>query len=180
MVVQIIILMLPMEKEIYKDIAGFPNYLVSNLGNVKNKHSNKLLKPYLTRGYPRVSLYDADGKRCCKLVHRLVAQAFIPNPENLPVVNHISGIKTDARVSNLEWVSYSENLSHAHSNGLRPLINTQGDNNGFSKLTLVTATEIKKLAVLGTLSQEKIATKFNISRSTVRDIKLGRRWKHLA
>ncbi len=169
-----------MEKEIYKEIAGFPNYLVSNLGNVKNKNSNKLLKPYLTRGYPRVSLYDANGKRYCKLVHRLVAQAFIPNPENLPVVNHISGIKTDARVSNLEWVSHSENLSHAHNNGLRPLINTQGKNNGFAKLTEIQVIQIRQLLADGKLTQKTIASQFGVSRSTVRDIKLARRWSHIS
>ena len=169
-----------MEKEIYKGITGFPNYLVSNLGKVKNKHSNKLLKPYLTRGYPRVSLYDANGKRYCKLLHRLVAEAFIPNPDNLPVVNHISGIKTDARVSNLEWVSHSENLCHAFSTQLRPRTNTKGSKNGFAKLCEVEAKEIKQHAISGRLTQKQIAALYNVSQSAVKDIKSGRRWGHIA
>ena len=85
------------------------------------------------------SLYDANGKRYRKLVHRLVAQAFIPNPENLPVVNHISGIKTDASASNLEWVSHSENLCHAFTTQLRLRGNTKGSKNGFAKLSEVEA-----------------------------------------
>jgi DNA-binding transcriptional regulator YiaG len=136
-----------------------------------------LLKPYLTSGYQRVSLYNKG--RQCKLVHRLVAQVFIPNPNNKPDVNHINGCKTDNNVSNLEWVTPSEKMSHAHSNNLRPYVNTQGERNGFSKLSQIEAKEIKRLTKQKILSLKKIACLFNISISTVRDIKSGRRWKHL-
>lgn len=113
------------------------------------------------------------------IVHRLVAEAFLPNPANRPFVNHINRNKTDANLSNLEWVTASENIIHAYRINLRPVINTQGERNGFSKLTLNTVREIKKLSLLGTLTQNQIATKFNVSRSTVRDIKLGRRWQQI-
>lgn len=169
-----------MEKiqEVWLDVPQYKGiYQVSNLGNIRNK-KGKLLKPYLTKGYERVSLYN-KGQRQCKLVHRLVAQVFIPNPNNKPDVNHINGCKTDNDVSNLEWVTQSENMSHAHKNNLRPYVNTQGEKNGFSKLSQIEAREIKRLSRQSSMSIKEIACLFNISVCTVRDIKSGRRWKHL-
>ena len=162
--------------ECWKDTDGFPNYQVSNHGRVKNNRTGKILKPYQTRGYLRVSIYNESGRKC-KLVHRLVAEAFLPNPHRKPAVNHINGCKTDARVCNLEWVSASENMSHAHSNGLRPKINTQGEKNGFSKLTEAQVIEIKQLLAEGNIKQKTIGSQFNVSRETISSIKNGRRWQ---
>ncbi len=134
--------------------------------------------PYLTRGYLRVSLYNDLGRKC-KLVHRLVAEAFIPNPHHKPAVNHINGCKTDSNVSNLEWVSASENMSHAHSNGLRPKVNTQGENNGFSKLTEAQVKQVKQLLANGNLTHKEIGSRFGVARKTISDINANRRWKHI-
>lgn len=163
--------------EYWVGIKSFPDYQVSNHGRVRNK-KNKILKPYLTRGYLRVSLYNESGRKC-KLVHRLVAEAFIPNTDNKPDVNHINGCKNDAHACNLEWVSASENMSHAHSNGLRPKINTQGENNGFAKLTEIEVFQIKLMLAEGELTQSEIASMFGVSRSAIKDIKTGRTWRHL-
>ena len=164
--------------EYWKDIQGFAGYQVSNHGRIKNNKTGKILKPYLTRGYLRVSLYNDSGRKC-KLVHRLVAEAFLPNPENKSDVNHINGCKTDANVCNLEWVSASENMAHAHSNGLRPVVNTQGENNGFAKLTEIKVFQIKLMLTEGKLTQSEIASMFGVSRSAIKDIKTGRTWRHL-
>ncbi|NJL52917.1 MAG: endodeoxyribonuclease [Hydrococcus sp. SU_1_0] len=160
------------------DIPGYEGYQVSNYGRVKNSKTGKILKPYLTRGYLRVSLYNESGRKC-KLVHRLVAEAFLPNPDNKFDVNHINGCKIDANVCNLEWVSASENMSHAHSNGLRPRIDTQGEKNGFSKLTKFQVMQIKHLLAEGKSTQKTIGSQFNVSRETISSIKNGRRWQEV-
>ena len=110
------------ETERYATIEGFPNYLVTNKGRVlslKDNHNNdriKELKQIKNRdGYMFVNLYK-NNKMHSKNVHRLVAQAFIPNPENKPEVNHIDENKTNNHISNLEWVTARENLNHGTRN----------------------------------------------------------------
>lgn len=98
--------------EEWKDIEGFDNYIVSNLGNVLNKRKNTFLKPYKEKkGYLRVRLCK-NGKYKHFLIHRLVAEAFIPNTDNKPFIDHINTIKNDNRVENLRWVTNKENCNN--------------------------------------------------------------------
>lgn len=98
-------------------IKNFPDYKVSDNGEVMSKKGKdywiKLKGGYDSDGYHIVLLYPPEGKRVTAKVHRLVAEAFIPNPDNKPVVNHLNGSKKDNRVSNLEWATFSENTKHA-------------------------------------------------------------------
>lgn len=109
--------------EIWKDIISYEGtYQVSNLGNVRSlhwNHSNKirLLTPFLNGGYLRVG-FRTNNVLKNYLIHVLVANAFIPNPENKPQVNHKDGNKLNNSVSNLEWVSASENVIHAKKHNL--------------------------------------------------------------
>jgi hypothetical protein len=90
-------------------------YAVSMDGVVANAKTGRILKPRLTRkGYLRVDLGPKSY-----LVHRLVASLYLSNSDNLPVVNHIDGIKANNHVSNLEWVTHQENIVHAFKLGLR-------------------------------------------------------------
>lgn len=102
-------------KEIWKDIKGYEGlYQVSNFGNVKSIRRNKLLKQKLNKtGYYSVVL-SVNGKIKCYLTHRLVAETFITNPDNLPCVNHKNERKNENRVDNLEWCNYLYNNTYGN------------------------------------------------------------------
>lgn len=120
--------------EIWKPIKDFENlYEVSNLGRVKSlpriKINNrgkqltkeKIMKPHdFNNGYYKVPLTNKEHLKKYYLVHRLVAQSFIPNPNNLPQVNHKDGDKSNNCVNNLEWITKEDNIKHAYKMGLNP------------------------------------------------------------
>lgn len=101
-----------------KEIVGFENYLISKDGKIFNKRNlNKCLCSWKDNvGYMQVVLRK-NNKKCYKRVHRLVAKAFIPNPNNLPMVNHKDGNKTNNNVDNLEWCTNSQNTQDAYDKG---------------------------------------------------------------
>ena len=99
------------EIEVYKLVKDYDKYSISNFGNVKNNFNNKLLKIQKSSGYSTIGL-NQNNKRNALLIHRLVAQAFIPNPENKLTVNHINHDKYDNRVTNLEWNTQKEQNEH--------------------------------------------------------------------
>ena len=96
---------------------GNSNYIVSDTGRIRRDGSSKDHSVQDKRGYLTVDLYDG-GKRKTERVHRLVAEAFIPNPDNKPEVNHKDGNKHNNNASNLEWVTSKENCRHAWNSGL--------------------------------------------------------------
>src|SRR4051812_7731007 len=119
--------------EQWKDIQGYEGcYQISDIGNVKslsrerfgNGRQTGITKERIlkfnkdTSGYNVVKLYKNGSKKCPK-AHRLVAKAFIPNPNNKGEINHINGVKTDNRLTNLEWCTHTENIRHADATGLR-------------------------------------------------------------
>lgn len=130
--------------EIWLPVVGYEtNYLVSNFGRVKATFFRKTLnrtdvtikkQGYNKRGYPTIGLNNGDDRTMIKTVHRLVAKAFIPNPENKATVNHKNAIKTDNSLENLEWATYSENLIHAIDLGIKhPPIPNMGSKHYMSK-----------------------------------------------
>ena len=158
-------------------INNFSNYIIFSDGSVFSCKRNKMMKLTLDNNikYFRISLRDDSGNIASYLVHRLVAEAFIPNPDNKPEVNHKDGNKLNNRVDNLEWVTRKENMLHAHSLGLR-------DNNGEGNPRDVLS-EDEVLAIYNDLLDGArvcdLADRYNVARPTISDIKAKRNWYYL-
>lgn len=174
--------------EIWKELDGTTNkYLISNLGNIisinyRNTGVRKSLKQWYTnssrcnRGKGKHTLYyrcKIDSTE--KLVHRLVASAFIENPYNKPYVNHIDGNSLNNEVTNLEWCTSSENSIHAYTTGLRKA--PVGELSGMSKFSNNEIIELKKIINSGLYYQHQIAKVYGVSQCTISSIKLGKTWK---
>lgn len=161
----------PPKYHLMKDIG---NYVVYGDGRVWSKIQDKFLKPSLhTEGYLVVSI----GKGNRMLVHRLIAQTFIPNPENLPQVSHENNDKKDNRVENLKWCTNSYNTKKGYEDGLNPGVSLKGEANGACKLTEAEARRIKY--DYPHLGARKIAPIFNIGVTAVKSIRNGKTWSHI-
>ena len=179
--------------EKWKEIENSKNYAISNLGRIKRtshykihninktffKTKDKLLKPSNNNAkkYWRICIfYNDDTKTYCS-VHRLVANAFIANPYNLPQVNHIDGDKNNNHVDNLEWCTGFENMQH-RINVLNIKPWKKGEDCGFSKLTQEQVLLIPEL-LKNNITKKAISKIFNVVPSTITEITSGRSWKHL-
>lgn len=98
------------------NIKGFENYKISNRGRLLNK-KNIIMKPRLNEGYLYVTLHRGSKQKTIS-IHQLVGIMFIPNPDNLPIVNHKNGKRSDNVIDNLEWINNSGNIKHAFENKL--------------------------------------------------------------
>ena len=121
------------------------NYLVDELGNIFNSRGTLLKQSLNRKGYPHVSL-RVNKKPHTKTVHRIVAEVFIPNPNNLSDVDHIDGVRTNNCVTNLRWVSHGENIRHSYYLENR---NAKGENNARAIISYTQAKEICLLLSLG-------------------------------
>lgn len=136
---------------IWKDVYEYDNYEVSNTGLIRSKKSNKLRKVFISdNGYPVITLSKNNKAKTFKL-HRIIANAFIPNPDNKPLINHIDSNKQNYSIENLEWCTSKENSKHAYDSGrintfrMKTLINSlkklKEDNNITSAEDLINTLE---------------------------------------
>ena len=151
----------------YKDT----NLKVTKDGRVFGPRGERSTNPKKS-GYVQVSM-SKNGKRNDFYVHRMVAELYIPNPNNKPEVNHKDGNKANNHVFNLEWATREEQMQHAKQTGLMP--DRNGQNNGQSKITDKDRQTIHYLKSLGWL-QKEIAEEFGIDRSRVSHILSQKYW----
>lgn len=161
---------------IFTKIKSLPNFEVSECGVIRNAKTKHVKSQYISStGYYMISV-TCNGRSKPKRVHRIIAEVFIPNPDNKPDVNHKDGNKLNNSISNLEWVTHSENMKHAFKNGLA---NNTGAKNGMAKLNEDKVRRIKQMLSDG-VSQYKIAKIIGgISRSAIMNIKNRNQWKHI-
>lgn len=166
-------------KELWLPVLGFEDmYLVSNKGRIKSLHSGKVLKPRINKyGYQQLTLYR-DSKKKTKVVHRLVAIAFIDNPDTLKTVNHKDLNKLNNKISNLEWMSALDNTRHAKRLGAMKG-RQWGSDNFSAKLNEIDVIEMFYLYKNKNYLQRDIAELFNVSRATVCNILNGKSWRHM-
>ena len=153
------------------------HYAVNQFGAVKNTETDFIIRPQVnTSGYLEAQIY-VDGKPKKIGLHRLVAQAFIPNPDNKPEVNHIDGIKINNSVDNLEWVTREENIQHSWNIGLRTAL--RGEDSPTAKITEETAKFICMCLVAG-MHPLEIEKTYGISHYISSDIARKKTWKHVS
>lgn len=173
-----------MEQELWKDVVGCEGrYQVSNYGRIMStvmthNYNPYYLKPHVKRkGYLAISMWQGNNRSKLVAVHRIVAKAWIPNPDNLPQVNHIDGDKANNNVSNLEWCTNIYNAHHAMKNGL--FYKGLGETSNQHKLTVQQVIEIKTLLRDKKNTERGIAKLFGVSRGCITYIKWGKTWKEV-
>jgi len=158
-------------RDAYEDVVRHPK------GSFVRPYPEKEVSPEVSNcGYLRVRLYNRKLERKALSVHRLVATAFLNNPENLPCVNHKDGNKLNNHVDNLEWVTHSDNTKHGFSTGLIKIV--YGEETANHKLLASQVSEIRARLSSGEV-QARIAEYFGVSQATITSIKKKETWRGL-
>lgn len=179
-----------LSKEIWKAVVGYEDfYDVSNIGRVRSKDRfrtvglfgskvipGRMLSINTKQEYIGVTITDADNKRRRTSVHRLVAQAFIPNPDNKSQVNHINRDKHDNRVENLEWCTASENMQHISIT--RSYCLNSKEKRDRVRFVADDILEIRRKKEDG-YSIQQIAREYNSSWGNIKFILNGKRWNYI-
>ena len=155
------------------------SYRVSNTGVIIGPRGRRIKERTNRDGYKEVTLGKTAHRSACVRVHRVVAELFVPNPENKPEVNHIDFDRTHNSSNNLEWVTHQENVNRSSSVGRYHTPLRVGEKNGRSKLTEDMV--VKILALLKrNFPATTIAKMCGVGNSTIYNIKLGNTWTHIS
>ena len=180
--------------ELWKPILGFENlYEVSNLGRVRSldriTESGQLRKGRIRKGFCFINDYKVvklyyNGKTFNKSMHRLLAQAFVPNPkpEIYDTVNHIDGNRRNNNLENLEWCTQKQNIQHAWETGLIPSTINSGESNVHSKLTEKDVLEIRATYIphsKGEFGTKALSERFGVTAKTIGRIIRKELWKNI-
>lgn len=154
---------------------------VSDFGRLRNINTMRIYKPsILSSGYysVRVAL-GGRKKKIHIIIHKAVAYTFIPNPLNLPEVNHKDGVKTNNEASNLEWCTSSYNQQHKYDTGLLDASILSGENNHSAKLTLKDVQYIRDVCIRGSreFGVRALAKQFSVSKNAISAVISGRTWR---
>lgn len=151
-------------------------YEISNTGSIRNVITGTIRKPTeVWSGYLKINFYK-NAKCVTVLIHRLVAESFVPNPNNLPVVNHKNGVKTFNWYKNLEWCTQQENTQHAIDKGLSLRSGTDNPNNKYDEDIIHTVCKLLEDGHTPT----KISKMIDVSVTLPENIKRGKLWKEIA
>jgi hypothetical protein len=154
-------------------------FLIYENGDLINLKTNKKLKAFDNGiGYLRVGIYIGQNKTKPIYIHRLIAQSFIPNPENKIEVNHIDGNTKNNDISNLEWVTKSENALHAYKIGLKIASPSFGEKNGNAILNDEMVMQIRTMFKNG-VRQCEIKKQFDVSKYLISNVVTNKTWKHI-
>lgn len=165
--------------EITRDgrVRSLPRFVNSPAAGGQRKISGKAIAIQLVKGYPAFLARGEDGKKTTAYLHRLIAMAFVPNPDGKPHVNHIDGDKANFDPANLEWVTRAENMQHAHDTGLMPPSTIgPGEDSPAAKLDWDEVNEIRSLLRDG-LSHRAIAARFGVKKGAIGCIARNETWK---
>lgn len=172
----------------YTTITSFPNYEINEFGQIRNKRNNKILSQSLSSGeYYQVNI-DNKSRR----IHRLLAETFIPNPNNLETVNHINGNKVDNSLSNLEWISRSDNVKHSRevlgiipipyskSDKIHHLVDKKGKfSNAGKKIKVTYKDNLQETFGSASQAAKELFGNPELGKSIRQAIKRGNNYKHL-
>lgn len=180
--------------ELWKPVIGFENlYEISNLGRVRSldriTESGQFRKGKIRECYCYVNDYKVvklyyNGKTFNKYIHRLLAEAFVPNPnpELYDTVNHIDGNRGNNSLDNLEWCTQKQNIQHAWKTGLIPSVINSGESNTNSKLTEKDVLEIRAIYVphsKGEFGTKALSERFGVTAKTIGRIIRKELWKNI-
>jgi hypothetical protein len=161
--------------EIWKQIKGHDGYKVSNLGRIKGNSGKIITMRVKQNGYVDVSIRRSlDSRKVRLAVHKIVAQAFIPNPKRLKSINHKNLIKADNRLINLEWCTSQDNASHYAANE-----SSNGELNASAVLTDKKVLEIRNKYATQKKSMSALAREYNVGETTISRVVHRTTWRHI-